>query len=183
MKQTMNTTSTTSLFRTLIVALFLLTVAISQGLAQGRRPVTTHPGDPGPCREKITTKVTKTPWKFSGLGFIRATSAFDTLEIQSAATQLFGAVGGNLGNYTLVIQKAVELFNYEGVVYGEWTRTVTITTTGTKCVNDQPVAVNETKTFTESTGWKRLFGPILWTGITPTKLKFYIDQAAAALPK
>ncbi|MCC7438625.1 MAG: hypothetical protein IT211_09050 [Armatimonadetes bacterium] len=177
----MKTTSATSLFRTLIVALFLFALAIGESLAQGRQPVTTHPS--GPCRENINTSVTKTPWKFSGLGFIRATSVFDTLEIQSTATQLLAAVGGNLTNYTLVIQKAVLLFNYEGVVYGEWTRTVTVKTTGTKCVNDKPVAVNETKVFTESTGWKRLFGPITWTGITPTKLKFYIDQATAALPK
>lgn len=177
----MNRTLTSSFFRTLIVALFLLTLAMGEGLAQGRQPVTTHPS--GPCRENITTTVTKTPWKLSELGFIRATSAFDTLEITSAAAQLLTAVGGNLTNYTLVIQKAVQLFNYEGVLYGEYSRTVTIKTTGTTCVNDKPVAVNETKVFEETSGWIRLFGPIAWSALTPTKLKFYVEKGVASLPK
>lgn len=177
----MNTTSTPSFFRTLIVALFLLTLAIGEGLAQGRQPVTTHPS--GPCHENINTSVTKTPWKLSGLGFLRSTSAFDTLELNATSAQLLTAVSGKLTNYTLVIQKAAQLFNYEFNFYGQWIRTVTVKKTGTKCVNNQPVAVNETQTYTEKTPWTHLMGPLVWSDMTPTKMKVAVDKAASALPK
>ncbi|MBX7217192.1 MAG: hypothetical protein K1X90_09505 [Candidatus Kapabacteria bacterium] len=181
----MTTTSTASFFRNLIAAVALLTLfASQQGVAQGRQPVTTHPGGSKvPCRENLTTTVTKTPWKFSGLGFLRSNSVFDTLEIQSTSAQLATAIGGNWGNYTLVLQEAAELFNYEFNLYGQWTRTVTVTTKGTKCVNGQPVAVNDVKTFDEETKWTHLMGPLVWSALTPTKLKILVDNAAKSLPK
>ncbi len=162
----------------LIVALFTITTVVD-GYAQ-RRPVTTH----SKCEDKIISKVDKTPWKLTAIGYLTSTNTpVDTADIVASAGIVSAALGGDFSNEAVIVDS---LKGWMGTtswtIYFQFTRTVSIMIKEWKCIDDVMVLVRDIdRTFDEKTAWKSV-GPFTGAYLNVKKFRTIVMKQIATLP-